>query len=64
MVNLGPELRNFGDTMAILECIDRVVAVDTSVGHLAGAMGKEAWVLLAHVPDWRWGSWRWESSGV
>jgi hypothetical protein len=54
LVNLGPEIRDFGDTMAVLECLDRVVAVDTSVGHLAGAMGKEAWVMLPYAPDWRW----------
>ncbi len=54
LVNLGPEIRDFGDTMAVLECLERVVAVDTSVGHLAGAMGKEAWVMLPYAPDWRW----------
>ena len=54
LVNLGPEIRDFGDTMAVLECLERVVSVDTSVVHLAGAMGKEAWVLLPYAPDWRW----------
>ena len=54
LINLGPELRDFGDTMAVLECLERVVLVDTSVGHLAGAMGKEAWVMLPYAPDWRW----------
>jgi len=54
LVNLGPELRDFGDTMAVLECLERVVAVDTSVVHLAGAMGKAASVMLPYAPDWRW----------
>ena len=54
LVNLGPELRDFGDTMAVLECLDKIVIVDTSVGHLAGAMGKEAWIMLPYAPDWRW----------
>ena len=54
LVNLGPELRDFGDTMGVLENLDRIVIVDTSVGHLAGAMGKEAWILLPYAPDWRW----------
>lgn len=54
LVNLGPELRDFGDTMAVLQCLERIVIVDTSVGHLAGAMGKPAWVMLPYAPDWRW----------
>ena len=54
LVNLGPELRDFGDTMAVLQCLERVISVDTSVVHLAGAMGKEAWVMLPYAPDWRW----------
>ena len=54
LINLGPEIRDFADTMAILEGLDLVVSVDTSVVHLAGAMGRPAWVLLPHAPDWRW----------
>ena len=54
LVNLGPEIRDFADTMAIVECLDLVVTVDTAVGHLAGAMGKEVWIMLPHAPDWRW----------
>ena len=54
MVNLGAEINDFDDTMAILEALDVLVTVDTSVGHLCGAMGKPAFVLLAHAPDWRW----------
>ena len=54
LLNLGPEIRDFADTMAILECLDLMVTVDTAVGHLAGAMGKEVWIMLPHAPDWRW----------
>ncbi len=54
LVNLGPELRDFADTMAILDCLDLVVTVDTAIGHLAGAMGKEVWIMLPFAPDWRW----------
>jgi Tfp pilus assembly protein PilF len=54
LVNLGPELRDYGDTLAALQCLERVITVDTSVGHLAGAMGKEVWIMLPYAPDWRW----------
>ncbi|HEX6441231.1 MAG TPA: tetratricopeptide repeat-containing glycosyltransferase family protein [Stellaceae bacterium] len=54
LVNLGPELRDYGDTMAVLQCLERVITVDTSVGHLAGAMGKDVWIMLPYAPDWRW----------
>jgi tetratricopeptide (TPR) repeat protein len=54
LVNLGPEIRDFADTLAVVECLDLVVTVDTAVGHLAGAMGKEVWIMLPYAPDWRW----------
>lgn len=54
LLNLGPEISDFADTMAILGHLDLVITVDTAVAHLAGAMGKTAWVLLPYAPDWRW----------
>jgi hypothetical protein len=54
LINIGAEVRNYSDTMALLECLDLVVTVDTSVGHLADAMGKAVWIPLATSPDWRW----------
>jgi hypothetical protein len=55
LVNLGPEIAGYADTMAVLDGLDLVVTVDTSVAHVAGAMGRPCWLLLARRPDWRWG---------
>jgi hypothetical protein len=54
LINIGTEVRDYDDTMALLDSLDLVVTVDTSVGHLAAAMGKPVWILLATSPDWRW----------
>ena len=54
LFDAGPQLRDFGDTAALLEALDLVVTVDTSVAHIAGALGRPVWILLPHVPDWRW----------
>ena len=54
LVDLGREIADFGDSAAILENLDLVIAVDTSIVHLAGAMGRPVWALLASAPDWRW----------
>ncbi|WP_165873554.1 tetratricopeptide repeat protein [Parasulfuritortus cantonensis] len=50
----GDELRDFADTAALCAQLDVVISVDTSVAHLAAALGKETWILLPQVPDWRW----------
>jgi tetratricopeptide (TPR) repeat protein len=51
----GGELKDFADTAALLELMDVLVTVDTSVAHVAGAMGKPVWILLPFDQhDWRW----------
>lgn len=54
VTNLARNLGSFGDTAALVAALDLVITVDTSIAHLAGALGKPAWVLLSHYPDWRW----------
>ena len=48
------ELTNFSQTAALIQNLDLVISTDTSVPHLAGAMGRPVWVLLGFSPDWRW----------
>jgi tetratricopeptide (TPR) repeat protein len=48
------QLADFADTAALLAAVDLVISVDTSVAHLAGALGKPVWILLPYIPDYRW----------
>jgi hypothetical protein len=52
---LGPELADFSDTAAAIAALDLVIAVDTSVAHLAGAMGAPVWTLHGFGKYWLWG---------
>jgi tetratricopeptide (TPR) repeat protein len=54
IVDYGERLHDFADTAALIATLDLVITVDTSVAHLAGALGKPVWILLPHIPDWRW----------
>ena len=47
-------LTDFADTAAIISQLDLVISVDTSVAHLAGGLGRPVWILLPHMPDFRW----------
>jgi tetratricopeptide (TPR) repeat protein len=55
MVDAGAQVRDFADTAAWLSVLDELVAVDTSVAHLAGALGVPTLLLLPACADWRWG---------
>jgi tetratricopeptide (TPR) repeat protein len=54
VVDLTEHLTDFADTAALVSCLDLVITVDTSVAHLAGAMGCATWLLLPYTPDYRW----------
>jgi Flp pilus assembly protein TadD len=54
LLDYTADLTSFAETAALLEQLDLVVSVDTSVLHLAGALGRPAWALLRFAPDWRW----------
>ena len=52
--DIESELMNFTDTAAVMKCLDLVISCDTSIVHLAGALGMPTWVALSTVVDWRW----------
>lgn len=54
VMDISPHLHDFGDTAALIQSLDLIITVDTSIAHLAGAMGKETWILLPFIADWRW----------
>jgi hypothetical protein len=54
LVDWTAELADFADTAALIANLDLVITTDTSVPHLAGALGKPVWTLLCFVPEWRW----------
>lgn len=54
LVDHTAEIRDFSDTAALIANLDLVLSIDTGVAHLAGALGKETWVLLPYAADWRW----------
>jgi tetratricopeptide (TPR) repeat protein len=54
ILHFGEDLKTYADTAALIENLDLVISVDTSVAHLAGALAKPVWILLPFIPDWRW----------
>jgi len=54
IVDLTEHLTDFVETAALISCLDLVVTVDTSVAHLAAALGRPTWILLPFTPDYRW----------
>ncbi len=54
MINLAKDFKDFSDTARSLMAMDVVVTVDTSVAHLAGALGVKTYLLLPYAADWRW----------
>jgi ADP-heptose:LPS heptosyltransferase len=54
VIDLAERLADFTVTAAVIANLDLVIAVDTSIVHLAGALAKPVWTLLPSFPDWRW----------
>jgi tetratricopeptide (TPR) repeat protein len=54
IIDLTADLTDFSETAALVACLDLIITVDTSVAHLAAAMGRPTWILLPYTPDYRW----------
>jgi hypothetical protein len=54
IIDYSREFLNFDETASLIANLDLVISVDTSIAHLAGALGKPVWILLRHSSDWRW----------
>jgi tetratricopeptide (TPR) repeat protein len=54
LIDHSDELHDYADTAALISLLDLVVTIDTSVAHLAGALGKPVWIMLQYSADWRW----------
>jgi ADP-heptose:LPS heptosyltransferase len=54
LTDLAASLTDFDETAALIANLDLVITVDTAIGHLSGALGKPAWIMLPKASDWRW----------
>ncbi|NQV57836.1 MAG: glycosyltransferase family protein [Rhodospirillales bacterium] len=54
IIDLSAQITDFADTAALLQALDLIITIDTATAHLAGAMGKPCFLLLARCADWRW----------
>ena len=54
LIDIGKTFENFDDTAAAVENCDLVICNDTSLAHLAAAMGKPVWIVLPYTYNWRW----------
>jgi hypothetical protein len=54
MTDISLDLVDFGETAAVIDNLDLVITVDTSMGHLTGALGKPVWIMIPKAADWRW----------
>ena len=54
LIDWSPYLVDYAETAALVDTLDLVITVDTSVAHLAAALGKPTWIMLPHCPEWRW----------
>jgi tetratricopeptide (TPR) repeat protein len=54
ILHFGSDLHDFSDTAALIQTLDLVISVDSSVAHLSAALGTPTWILLPFAPDWRW----------
>ena len=51
---IGKDINNFDDLASVIQNMDLVISTDTSIPHLAGALGKKVFILLGLITDWRW----------
>lgn len=54
VTDLTADIKDFADSAALIANLDLIITIDTAIAHLAGALGRPVWIMLAHRPDWRW----------